>query len=107
MYIVFSTTPVAQAQLIANQLVQDQLAACVQIIPQIQSVYEWKGEVCNDQESLLLIKTSEHRITECVERLKSLHPYEVPEIVSLNADESTSLPEYLQWVRDVTGRVNP
>ena len=106
MYIVFSTTPVGQAQPIANELVRNKLAACVQIIPQIQSVYEWKGEVCNDQESLLLIKTSEPRVMECIERLKSLHPYEVPEIVSLNADESTSLPEYLQWVRDVTGHAD-
>ncbi len=84
------------AQNLANQLVEQRLAACVNIVGPITSVYRWRGQMQNDAEFLLLIKTT----AECAERLrtalKSLHPYELPECLELTATGGSE--EYLAWV---------
>jgi periplasmic divalent cation tolerance protein len=85
---------------IAHRLVETGLVACVNIIPEIRSIYRWKGEVCDDSERLLIMKTTEDRFDEVQAAVKELHPYEVPEIISLKIDQG--LPEYLQWIDDCT-----
>ncbi|MDP7113740.1 MAG: divalent-cation tolerance protein CutA, partial [Myxococcota bacterium] len=74
------------------------LAACVNIVPTIRSVYRWKGAIEKDEESLLVIKTTAARLAEVIEHVVRVHPYEVPEVVALPIDDG--LPAYLSWLRD-------
>ena len=90
-----------EARAIAMALVERQLAACVQLLP-IQSVYVWEGEVVDDDEILLLVKTRADAFDEIVEAVRSLHSYEVPEIVLL--DVAAGDQPYLDWI---DGRVPP
>jgi periplasmic divalent cation tolerance protein len=89
-----------KASEIANVLVEKKLAACVNIIPQIQSIYRWKGEICNDTEHVMIIKTREDLFKELEAEVIKLHPYEVPEIISFNIHQGFS--EYLRWIDDST-----
>lgn len=98
--IVLSTCPQDQARALATSLVEARLAACVNILPQLHSVYRWQGKIVQDDEALLIIKTPAHRETELFAHLAAEHPYEVPEIVSLPTD--AVLPDYLNWVQSET-----
>ena len=99
--IVFSTIDdVHKAQQLATTLVSGKLAACVNIIPSVWSVYHWQGTVEKAVENLLIIKTSEERLDELMDRLRELHPYDLPEIIALPVE--TGLPEYLRWVEEIT-----
>ncbi len=99
--IVFSTIDdVQKAQQLATTLVNEKLAACVNIIPSVWSVYHWQGTVEKAVENLLIIKTSEGRLDELMDRLRELHPYDLPEIIALPVE--TGLPEYLRWVVEIT-----
>lgn len=89
-----------EALTIARTLVEERLVACVQILPRIRSIYRWKGEVCDEEEHLLLMKTRSELFATVQNRIRELHSYEVPEIVSLPV--SAGLPEYLAWVIDNT-----
>jgi len=81
---------------LANQLVEKRLAACVNVVPQIRSVYRWQGKIENDSEQLLLIKTVSERLDELKTALFSIHPYEVPEFIVLPIDEIA--PAYRAWL---------
>jgi periplasmic divalent cation tolerance protein len=81
---------------IAKALVTEQLAACVNIIPGIQSIYRWRGAVEQDEEVLLLIKTSNAVWPRLQERILALHPYELPEIISVRVQDGHS--NYLNWI---------
>lgn len=95
----FSTFPeAASARRIARELVQENLAACANIVPAIESIYRWKGEVEEAQETLVLFKTTRARFTDLQVKLKSLHPYDVPELIAIDVVEG--LPEYLRWVAE-------
>ena len=95
--IVLTTCPdAASAERIAQALVEEGLAACVNILPPMRSVYRWKGQVEEASEQLLLIKCSSARFPALRERLQSLHPYELPEIVAIPVLDG--LPEYLAWI---------
>ena len=95
--LVFSQAPdEACARRIADALVGERLAACVNILPGVQSVYRWQGEVETASEVGLVIKTSTSRFAEMASRLQALHPYELPEIVALRPD--AALPAYASWV---------
>jgi periplasmic divalent cation tolerance protein len=94
--LVFSNAPDEDtAQRIAETLVHERLAACVNITGPMQSVYRWHGAVERAQEFGLLIKTSASRFAEMAARLQALHPYEVPEIVALRPP--MVLPAYAAW----------
>jgi periplasmic divalent cation tolerance protein len=84
------------AQTLARVLVQERLAACVNILAPCVSVYEWKGELEQASEIPLLIKTTEAVYAALEQRLHALHPYDVPEIIALPV--SQGLPAYLTWV---------
>lgn len=90
-----------EASTIARTLVEERLAACVQILPTIRSIYHWRGEIFDEQERLLIMKTASAGFPALCERVRELHPYEVPEIVSIPITEG--LPDYLRWVLETTG----
>lgn len=83
----------------AQQLVGRRLAACVNVMP-VQSCYRWKGEVCNDAEVLLLVKTRREMANEVVAAIRALHPYELPEIIVLPVIAGHA--PYLDWVYNET-----
>ena len=90
----------ASAERIAATLVAERLAACVNRVSGLLSIYRWQDAVEHANETLLLIKTSEARFDALAERLRALHPYELPEVIAVPI--AKGLPEYLQWVRTCT-----
>lgn len=86
-----------QAFLIARALVEERLAACVNVLPPIQSIYRWKGAVESSKEILLLAKTTERSFPALRDRIVQLHSYEVPEVIAVPVVEG--LEAYLSWVR--------
>jgi len=99
--ITYITTPsVEVAQKIGRKMVENKLAACANILPQMQSIYSWKGELCQDQEAVLLLKTRQELFTKLAERIQALHEYECPCILALPIAEANK--PYLQWLSDQT-----
>ncbi|HRI49529.1 MAG TPA: divalent-cation tolerance protein CutA [Pseudomonadota bacterium] len=90
---------------IAFTLVGENLCACVNILHESLSIYRWKGEIVTNKEVLCLIKTTRARHAELVARLAELHPYDVPEIVTLPTSAVNE--PYLRWVRDETAPREP
>ncbi|MEO0539431.1 MAG: divalent-cation tolerance protein CutA [Cyanobacteria bacterium P01_A01_bin.105] len=90
----------AEAQQLAQALVTERLAACVSIVP-IQSVYTWQGDLCNEIEYQLTIKTDLAHFSQLAQRIQALHSYDVPEIVALPIQQGTAA--YLSWVRQQVG----
>ncbi len=98
-----STFPDAEiARRISNQLVSEQLAACANILPSVESIYRWKEKIESGNETLVLFKVSEVRQAAFQDKLRSLHPYDVPEIIFVPV--TGGLPEYLQWVAENCGQ---
>ena len=83
---------------IASALVEQKEAACVNIVPGIRSIYRWEGKVCDDAELLLLIKSSADRFEAVRSRIRQLHTYEVPEVISLPIVAGD--PSYLRWLHE-------
>lgn len=90
----FPDLPTAQS--IGRVLVEEQLAACVNLLPNVQSIYRWEGKVEEAQEIVAVIKTTIGRYQTMENRIKGLHPYQVPEIIALSP--TGGLPDYLNWV---------
>lgn len=86
---------------IANTLVERRLVACVNVLPGVRSIYRWQGALQDDRELLLLAKTTAARLADVTSALSELHPYEVPEIVALEA--AAVAPGYAAWLRDCVG----
>jgi periplasmic divalent cation tolerance protein len=91
-----------EAESLARLIVEAKLAACVQILPRMTSVYFWEGKLHAESEHLLLIKTLEEKFDELSGFIKQNHSYEVPEIVAVNAERVSE--DYLNWIRDVTSQ---
>ena len=87
-----------EADRIAEMLVGERLAACVQILPEIESVYRWKGEVQRAKEVLLLAKTTRARFNELESRVRAIHSYETPEVIALPISAASEA--YLKWLLD-------
>ena len=99
--IVLTTLPVeGDVEKFASQLVEERLAACVNILPAMRSVYRWKNAVERADERQLVIKTTRARVTALESRLRAIHPYDVPEFVVLPIDSGSS--DYLSWLTDST-----
>ncbi|MBA3642208.1 MAG: divalent-cation tolerance protein CutA [Acidobacteriota bacterium] len=99
--VVLSTLPSgADGAAFARALVAERLAACVNIHPDMTSIYRWKGAVSEDTERQVVIKTSRAQVAPLWERLRELHPYEVPEFVVLPIIDGSDA--YLRWIGDST-----
>jgi periplasmic divalent cation tolerance protein len=99
--VVFSTFPTPEkAAEVARLLVGEQLAACVNLVGPVRSIYRWKGELSDDQETLALIKTTTDRFDVLKARLIALHPYELPEVIMLPVDDGHA--PYLAWIAEQT-----
>lgn len=89
----------AVAKRLARGLVENKLAACVNIIPQLTSIYEWEGKIQEEPELLLMIKTRTEKIDALTKYVKENHPYTVCEVISLPIQNGNS--DYLKWISDV------
>jgi periplasmic divalent cation tolerance protein len=89
-----------EALKIAKALVEERLGACVNLICPIRSIYRWEGKVWDEKEWLLIIKTQKQRFEELEKKVKALHSYSVPEIISLPITEGSSA--YLNWIKENT-----
>ena len=99
--IVLTTWPAqGDAGGLATTLVSERLAACVSILPEMESVYSWRGELQRDRERQLLVKTSRARLDALKKRLGELHPYEVPELLVVEVDDGSDA--YLEWLQTST-----
>jgi periplasmic divalent cation tolerance protein len=85
----------ADAAAFARVLVDERLAACVNVLPPMTSLYRWKGAIEEDREQQLVIKTTSDRVSTIEARFQELHPYELPEFLVLSADASASYSEWL------------
>lgn len=95
--VIYCTVPsMEDAEKIADTLVESKFAACANIISGIKSVYSWKNEICRDDELLLVIKSKQTLFEQIKNTILSLHPYEVPEIISLPITNGHS--DYLDWI---------
>ena len=101
MRVIFVTTGSEdQAVAIARALVGERLAACVNIVGPVRSIYRWRDSVEDDREYLLIIKTRALHYMKVETRVREMHTYEVPEVLALNADRGS--PPYIQWLLDST-----
>ena len=99
--IIYSTTDTFEtARTIARILVKEKLVACVHIIPKIESIYRWQGKIEETNESVLLAKTSERNVQKTIQKIRSLHPYKVPEIIVF--PPVGGLKEYIDYVEAET-----
>ena len=89
-----------EASKIAHALVDEKLAACANMISPIRSIYRWQGKICDEREWLLVVKTRETRFQDLEKRVKSLHSYQVPEIISLPILAGSL--SYLNWLEENT-----
>lgn len=100
--VVFMTAgSAAEAQRIAGELVERQLAACVQILPEIESVYRWKDEIQREKEILILAKTSAAQFDNLEKTVRAIHSYETPEIVAVPISQVSE--PYRAWMADNVG----
>jgi periplasmic divalent cation tolerance protein len=97
--VIYSTAPPARSAMLARSLLEKNLAACVNITP-VRSLYRWKGESCDEEEHLLIIKTRRELADTVIRALKAKHPYEIPEIIVLPV--TAGYPPYHDWVHAET-----
>jgi len=98
--LVLTTFSVGHAVAVARVLVEERLAACVNVLPPMTSVYRWEGAVQQEAEEQMVIKTSTDRLAALEARLRQLHPYELPEFLAITADAGAEA--YLKWVGAAT-----
>jgi periplasmic divalent cation tolerance protein len=90
----------ADAAALARTLVEERLAACVNVLPAMTSIYRWKGRIEDDQERQLVIKTKHQHVAALEQRLRQLHPYELPEFLVIPASGGSDA--YLRWIEEST-----
>ncbi|MHA2007143.1 MAG: divalent-cation tolerance protein CutA [Promethearchaeota archaeon] len=99
-YIFLVTVPnIDEGQTIAKNLVENKLAACVNIIKDVISIYRWKGFVQEDNEYLLIIKTTEEKSNAVIQKINEIHSYEIPECIGFKVKKGSN--NYLNWIKNV------
>lgn len=95
--IIFVTVPdQKEGRRISKEILTSRLAACVNIIPGIQSMYQWKGKIVQEKEAMLVLKTTRSRYRKLEQKIKQLHSYEVPEVIAIPIIYGS--PQYIEWV---------
>ncbi|MCI0749277.1 MAG: divalent-cation tolerance protein CutA [Nevskiales bacterium] len=98
--VVLITCPPDKAEALAQALVEERLAACVNRVPNVHSVYRWKGAVQQDAETLLVVKTTRSRFVALKQAVLKRHPYELPEVIAVSVDQGHT--PYLDWIAEST-----
>lgn len=98
--IYITTSSKKEAQTIGRDLVDKRLAACANVIEGMKSIYRWKGEVVEEEECILIAKTHYSKVKNLTDRVKELHSYECPCVISMTITEDEGNKEYLQWLLD-------
>jgi len=88
------------AKKIANYLLEEQIVACVNIIPNVHSIYRWKGKIEEEKEFILIAKTKDENVIKAINKIKKLHNYEIPDIISIPVNNGYS--EYLDYIKRET-----
>ena len=101
MRIIFATCSRAQADELVLTLLREGLIGCGNVVPGVRSHYWWQGEVCSDEEAILVMETTLERSRAATARLAEIHAYDVPKIVTI--DPESCEPRYLSWLRSVLG----
>ncbi len=96
---------VEQARVLGRELIGEKLAGCVNIFPQMLSIYEWKGQIESGDEAAMIIKTRRGRLEAALARARELHPYETPALAVLPVDFTD--PDYASWLVEATGIKSP
>ena len=97
--VIWCTAPADAAPTLASALVEERLVACVNVLPGVTSTYRWEGQVETEQEVLLMMKTTAARRGALTTRLEELHPYDVPEILTMDLADGEAYEPYERWVR--------
>ena len=93
--VVYCTVPPGESARIAHELLERRLVACVNITA-VRSLYRWKGQICDDAEDLLIMKTAARLVPDLIEKIRAIHPYDVPEVIAIPVTQG--YPGYLDWV---------
>ena len=96
MVVLVTTSSEEEAVAIAKTIVEESLAACANLIPQARSIYSWQDKVCDETETLMIIKTRAELFEKLSRRVNELHSYDTPEIIGMKVDVGS--PEYIDWV---------
>lgn len=99
-FVVLITAPPGEGSRIARVLVEQRLAACVNIISGIRSIYRWEGSICDEPEELLVAKTVEEKVDALISRVREIHSYTVPEVIALPVVRGND--SYLKWLESET-----
>jgi periplasmic divalent cation tolerance protein len=91
---------IQDARKIANYLIEEQLVACVNIIPNVESIYRWKGKIEEEKEFILIAKTVDENVIKTIKRIKELHNYELPDIIAIPVNNGFI--DYLEYIRRET-----
>ena len=94
--VVMVTAPIRKAEIIGRQIVENKLAACANFIQNIKSIYWWEKKVTSENETLIIFKTKKDKLKDLENKLKELHPYEVPDIIVVDIEGGNN--EYLKWI---------
>ena len=104
--LIYVTAPsLADAEQIAETVVKEKLAACANFFDGVHSIFEWDEKLCREDEAVLILKTTAERVAKLTDRIKKLHPYDCPCIVSLPIENGN--PAFLDWISSSTGRQKP
>lgn len=91
----------ATAAQLATTLIEERLAACVNLLPGVRSLYRWEGKIADEREWLMIVKTTADNVERLIARVVALHPYDTPEVVTVAIDEGAI--GYLGWLADACG----
>ncbi len=95
-----STSTDEEAAQICRAIVKEGLVACANIVPHVRSIYRWKGEICDEGEVLMILKTRREKYKALEKRVQELHSYDVPEVIAIPIVEGSAA--YLSWIRECT-----
>ncbi len=98
--IFITTSSPDEAEKIGRALVEEKLVACSNIVSPIRSIYRWQGKICDDKEALMILKTKKELFKQIEKRVKALHSYDVPEVISMPIIEGSN--KYLSWLNSET-----